>query len=601
MSDLILERYRPIFEAGSGGFGSVIVAWDTRIQRRVAIKCMELEDIFDEPAGDLGDALVADARTLPGLEEARTAAKLNDSHIVSVYDFEVQDNTAYLILEYIEGISLGDLMAEYPDYITADIVAAVFASIAKALEVAHGNRVLHLDIKPDNVLINRQGQVKVVDFGLARLAGEAGFGAATGGTIGYMPPEQMRQEDLDVRCDEWALASLTYEMIAGENPFMASSLSRAEDKIYDAELVIPSLCLNGLDESIDDIMFCALAPDREQRYDTVADFAHEMKPCLGDARRGKKDLARIVGHAQDEGFEDETSEGEPSDVIGGISPRWKMVFMRLWSVINVALIGYVAVGSFEPIPGWSSPIAWGVMASLCVLSAVIPSVGALIALEFLGVVLMSHDAWISGFVVMVASFAWWFFVGRKGMAQSDTALSGVLFGSFGLAPIAPLLCGYFLRLKDACINAAFVGLLAVVLGGLGSKSLVGWNVFQYGAIRMWSDINADTLVMLQDWGVVILLATWILAALIVSLGCLRRNRLLACCGIVAATALMMGALFVGSSLQQVDFPGVFTVLPTVLAGIVMVVLAAFGVPERPEEEYGYDDEDLEYEEDPRFS
>ena len=109
------------------------------------------------------------------------------------------------------------------------MAAAVFGSVAHALEVAHENQVLHLDIKPDDVLINRQGQVKVTDFGLATLADAGGFGAAGGCTIGYMPLEQMRGVSLDARCDEWALASVTYEMLAGENPFQLYSKAPSAD------------------------------------------------------------------------------------------------------------------------------------------------------------------------------------------------------------------------------------------------------------------------------------------------------------------------------------------------------------------------------------
>ena len=86
-----------------------------------------------------------------------------------------------------------------------------------------------------------------------------------------MPLEQMHQENLDVRCDEWALASLTYEMLAGENPFLAPDLERAEAVIEDAELVLPSLCWDELDPAVDDVIFFALDPDREERYATVAD------------------------------------------------------------------------------------------------------------------------------------------------------------------------------------------------------------------------------------------------------------------------------------------------------------------------------------------
>lgn len=80
-----------------------------------------------------------------------------------------------------------------------------------------------------------------------------------------MPPEQMEQRNLSERCDEWALASLAYEMISGANPFLANSIPEAEDAIYDAELVIPSLCMEGLDPAIDDVMFCALSPDPDER------------------------------------------------------------------------------------------------------------------------------------------------------------------------------------------------------------------------------------------------------------------------------------------------------------------------------------------------
>ena len=224
---LILNRYRPIAEAGAGGFGTVQVAWDTRIQRKVAIKCIELDEFdamraqwpdagthvrlgadgppslaqagngrapgdspallrqaaadtvptgapitaagaraagastgtsappaedapfsgLDEPEGEslLFDAASEDfvpERSLahiPGLDEARTAAMLSDANIVAVYDFEVQGTTAYLIMEYVEGITLTQLLRAHYDALTLDIVAAVFSSVAHALVVAHDN------------------------------------------------------------------------------------------------------------------------------------------------------------------------------------------------------------------------------------------------------------------------------------------------------------------------------------------------------------------------------------------------------------------------------------------------------------------------------
>lgn len=123
-------------------------------------------------------------------------------------------------------------------------------------------------------------------------------GVATGGTIGYMPPEQMEREELDERCDQWALASLTYEMLArGENPFRAASIDEALDKIYDAEIVIPSLLMEGIGEDLDDAIFRALDPDKEGRYPSVHSFARDAKPALGNPKQGVKKLGAIVSEA----------------------------------------------------------------------------------------------------------------------------------------------------------------------------------------------------------------------------------------------------------------------------------------------------------------
>ena len=317
---LILDRYRLLGEAGAGGYGTVMVAKDPRIQRKVAIKAIPLTETdalraalpgADAVAGsaaithglsseDLPDDQDVQALAhIPGLDEARTAAMLSDPHIVTVYDVEVRGQTAYLVMEYIEGITLSKLMRDYVDYVTLDMITAVFDAVAGALKKAHAHRVLHLDIKPDNILINREGQVKVTDFGLATLVDASGVGTTGGGTIGYMPLEQMRREELDVRTDEWSLASVAYEMLVGSNPFTAPDLAHAEQAIVDAELVLPSLCWDGLDESLDDVLFYALAPEKEDRYESVFDFQEEADKFLGDAEEGVTQLKYVVADALD--------------------------------------------------------------------------------------------------------------------------------------------------------------------------------------------------------------------------------------------------------------------------------------------------------------
>lgn len=385
--NLILDRYQPLGTAGEGGFGTVQIAWDPRIQRKVAIKTIKLtaldayraglpgaeavpldgsstadrwhgavpwQDYLDdqarydspdsaegddEPYRDDGErqdaegaspasgpavpvqsprevAQVTSLAHLPGLDEARTAAMLVDSRIVTVYDFEIRDRTAYLIMEYVEGITLTRLLSDYGDYITLDMVTAVFDSVAGALSAAHEAGVLHLDIKPDNIMVNLQGQVKVTDFGLATLADASGTGTTGGGTIGYMPLEQMRREHLDARTDEWSLASVAYEMLTGENPFKVPGLDAAEAAIEEAELILPSLCWENLDEQVDDVVFYALDPDRDERYDTVADFAEEMDKFLGDAEEGHEQLSLVVADAMGvDDFAEEEDEYEDDEAV----------------------------------------------------------------------------------------------------------------------------------------------------------------------------------------------------------------------------------------------------------------------------------------------
>lgn len=298
---LILNRYRVLATLGSGGFGEVLLAWDPRIQRKVALKKILLTSI-DAQRSALDDAASQEFHALshiPGIDEARTAALLKDEHIVTIYDVAICDSYAYLIMEYIEGITLTQLMERYAHNITLDALTALFDGIAAALSVAHRASVLHLDIKPDNILITPDGKVKVTDFGLATLLDAAGRGKTAGGTIGYMPLEQITRQHLDVRTDEWALASLTYCLIAQENPFKAPTLEEAQHILATARIALPSACWEEIAPEIDDVLLYALDPNPDHRYASIDDFAEEMDRFLGDAACGAEDLELCVRHALD--------------------------------------------------------------------------------------------------------------------------------------------------------------------------------------------------------------------------------------------------------------------------------------------------------------
>ncbi len=597
--DLLLGRYVLEGQAGKGGFASVMAAWDTRIERRVAIKCMPL----DESAGALfpegGSILLGskvDTSAVPGLEEARTAAKLSDSSIVQVYDFEVQDGMAYLIMEYVDGISLGSLLAEYPDEVDTDVVCAVFKAVARALQAAHSHHVLHLDIKPDNVLIDREGHVKVADFGLARLAGEAGYGAAEGGTIGYMPPEQMQQKELDERCDEWALASLTYEMISGENPFLANSIPEAEDAIYDAEIIIPSLCMEDLGPGADDVMFTALDPDPDARYATVQEFAEALLPCLGGPRKGTNKLKRLVGRedapdseqagesAAEVAPEFEPGYDEPLE-LWRPSPFMKSAFMRVWAAIGAAILGFLAVGSIAVPDAWANPVSWGVLAAIVALAAVLPWLGAPVACGAVGVSLCVLGSPILGLALIAATAVWWYFIVFPGRstASSDVGLLPAILGSFGFSAFTPFAAGYLLRPIEAAATSLFAAVLALSLAGLGSAQLAGWDAITYASVALGPNAQGIAAAMLTTPSTWVMIAAWVLAAVVSSLLCGTGKRVWCAVGMVLAGLILIAALVAGSLIDSAGhslLANPLALLPLICAIVVGVSLACIAAPSR---------------------
>lgn len=543
MSDqLILDRYRPIAEAGSGGFATVQLAWDTRIKRRVAIKCIRLDEQRTAPMEPGAPAKV------PGLEEAQTAALLSDASIVGVYDFEVEDGVAYLIMEYVDGMSLTEVLREHGDDVDADVVAYVFSTVARALETAHDNQVLHLDIKPDNILVNRQGQVKVTDFGLARLSDAAGFGQAGGGTIGYMPLEQMRLEALDERCDEWALASIVYEMVSGENPFWARDLTAAERAIEDAELVLPSLCMDGIDAEADDVLFCALDPDRDERYPSVAEFAEALEPCLGSARRGQKKLARIVGRAcmddEEDGDDDRPEPAEPWRIAEHIPVVPWNVVMRAFSVVGGGVLAWTALSNMPLAGGVSSPAFWALFLAVAVACAIVPHAGALSALALLAVALFCNQALLPGIALTVGAVAWWWTFGRFGKEQAAALMLPAATGAVSFGLFAPFAIGGMLRPRYALAAMAWTLGLAVVLAGFGSLGIAGWDVLSH-AVLAGQNVEANMLAVLTRP------ITWCLA-----LGCLVASAVVSWAaerdaawgvfvGLAGATLLLIGAAVAG--------------------------------------------------------
>lgn len=660
---LILDRYRLLGEAGAGGYGTVMVAKDPRIQRKVAIKAIPLTETdalraalpgADAVAGsaaithglssdDLPDDQDVQALAhIPGLDEARTAAMLSDPHIVTVYDVEVRGQTAYLVMEYIEGITLSKLMRDYVDCVTLDMITAVFDAVAGALKKAHAHRVLHLDIKPDNILINREGQVKVTDFGLATLVDASGVGTTGGGTIGYMPLEQMRREELDVRTDEWSLASVAYEMLVGSNPFTAPDLARAEQAIVDAELVLPSLCWDDLDESLDDVLFYALAPEKEDRYESVFDFQEEADKFLGDAEEGVTQLKYVVADALDAAraahdgetdvmdplllqAENQNQEEERRERSGAscgsrsgqsqrenrgqsrprapkvpmkdrLTPSVQKTLSRIFGALTSGFLGFLTLANLPFFAGWStgayaatsslaqlsssffassSPLVFMVVMSLAfaVLGAIIPHVGALVGFCAVSLTFVMGASPLVGVILLAASIAWWFFVGRVGIAEPNVAMALPVVGAFGFNAFLPLAAGTCLRPRNAFITLAYAALWALVLGACGTGNMMGWEALIYWNFAQ-VDVSHRLLAMLAAPATWCIVASWLVAVLAESACNSKGSKSLAVFGVVLAAALLIAGAFAAAWFEAgmggVVAPGPGLIVPIAVSAAIML-------------------------------
>lgn len=287
------NQYRIVSQLGAGGMGEVYLADDTRLRRRVALKF-------------LPEALTKDKRHLHRFEvEARAIAGLSHPNACTIHEvIETEDGRHCIVMEYVEGMALRERMVNGPIKVNEALDIAI--QIASALASAHAGGIVHRDIKPENVMLRSDGYVKVLDFGLAKLADTAPDFANSQvetraielkttpgtvmGTVAYMSPEQARGLPVDARTDVWSLGVVLYEMVAGEKPFAGATPTDVIVSIVGRE---PDALTKSAPEAtpLQPIVTKALAKNPNERYQTTEELLGELRSVKRELELGA-DLER---------------------------------------------------------------------------------------------------------------------------------------------------------------------------------------------------------------------------------------------------------------------------------------------------------------------
>jgi len=261
-----ISHYKILEKLGEGGMGVVYKAEDTKLKRLVALKFLP------------SSIMASEAEKTRFVHEAQAAAALNHPNICTIHEIDEAEGRLFIAMEFVEGQSLKEKIESGP--LKLDEALGIAVQVAEGLQAAHEKQITHRDIKPANIMLTSKGQAKIMDFGLAKLAGQKTRLTKTGmtvGTVAYMSPEQARGEDVDYRTDIWALGAVLYEMITGQLPF------RAE---YEAAMIYSILNENPepvtslrteVSSDFDEVIRKVLAKDAKRRYASVTELLLDLQ------------------------------------------------------------------------------------------------------------------------------------------------------------------------------------------------------------------------------------------------------------------------------------------------------------------------------------
>src|SRR5215469_9688394 len=267
-----LGHYRILERIGAGGMGEVYRACDERLEREVAVKVL--------PHGMLSDDSVRKRLR----KEAQILSKLSHPNIEILFDFDHEDLVEFLVVEYVAGVTLSDVLSNGP--LPEKEVARLGVQLANGLAAAHAHKIIHRDLKADNLRLTSDGRLKILDFGIAKLLKEALSDTTTDsttgqgkiiGTLPYMAPEQVRGERADARSDIYSAGAVLYEMATGERPFRDKTAPRLVDAILHMPPVTPRAVNARISPEMERIILKCLQKEPENRYQSAQELEVDLR------------------------------------------------------------------------------------------------------------------------------------------------------------------------------------------------------------------------------------------------------------------------------------------------------------------------------------